>query len=36
MDYEFINIKAVIFACTCVHQFIRTFDESDLAEDFSD
>ncbi|KAF4039127.1 hypothetical protein GN244_ATG08729 [Phytophthora infestans] len=34
MDFEFFNIKAAVFACLCVHNFIRKFDETDLGEDF--
>ncbi|KAJ8521747.1 hypothetical protein ON010_g17775 [Phytophthora cinnamomi] len=34
MDYEFFNMKAVIFACISVHNFIRSLDECDLGEGF--
>ncbi|KAG7399357.1 hypothetical protein PHYBOEH_009019 [Phytophthora boehmeriae] len=36
MDYEFVNIKAVIIACGIVHNFIRGFDVNDLSEDLDD
>lgn len=36
MHYELINIKAVIFACLCVHNFLWRFNSSDLGEDFRD
>ncbi|KAE8984763.1 hypothetical protein PR001_g22348 [Phytophthora rubi] len=36
MDYVLVNIKALIFACPCVHNCQRRFSSSDMAEDFRD
>lgn len=36
MEYEFTTIKAAVFACMCLHNFIRRIDRNDLAQSLRD